>query len=388
MKPQLKKSKLLRIAIQVLFWTMVFLFPLHLYDVRIMDPQFYKREFINDLFLLALFYFNINYLIPRFFIHKKLLKYFLCVFAALLVVTSQHIVVEKIYNHKFLPQGMDVSSAKSLKSEVLLPPQPERIMRPTLRPRNWRHKDIPEPLILGLPEFLFFMIIRKALTISIVLLLMGSFYKLSLVWFNSEREKERLQKDKLNAELKFLKSQVNPHFLFNSLNSLYVLAHKKSEKTEESVLKLSQIMRYMLYDTNVEFVPLSKEIEYLHNYIDLQKLRLPEFLEISFLVEGVTDSLRIEPMLLIPFIENAFKHGISYSESCKINILINIKGNQLILETENKVFQQKTANNQGGIGLVNVKERLNMLYNNKHELAILKDEIIFKVKLQLQLNKI
>lgn len=388
MEPQSKKSKVLRIAIQVLFWAMVFLFPLHLYDVRIMDPQFYKRELINDLFLLGLFYFNINYLIPRFFIHKKLLKYFLCVLAALLVIAGQHIAVERIYNHKFLPENMDTSSAKNLRNEAFFPPPSEKIMRPTLRPGNWENRNIREPRILDLLGLLFFMIIRKTLTIPLVLLLIGSFYKLSLLWFDSEREKERLQKEKLNAELKFLKSQVNPHFLFNSLNSLYVLAHKKSEKTEESVLKLSQIMRYMLYDTNVESVSLNKEIEYLHNYIDLQRLRLPKFLEISFLVEGVTDNLRIEPMLLIPFVENAFKHGISYSENCKIFILIKIESDFLILETENKIFQQKTANNYGGLGLANVKERLNMLYNNRHELTILKDETTFKVKLQLQLNKI
>ncbi|MGF7230806.1 sensor histidine kinase [Arachidicoccus sp.] len=386
MELKFRIAKVWRIAAQILFWIVVFLAPLYLYQGRLMNLQFYKREFINDLFLLFLFYFNVNFLIPRFFIYKKWVKYFLLVFISLVAVGVQQIAVEKIFDPKHLPEN-NIAAVKATEEGKFSNPRP-KMMERTSTWRGWTDGEVDDPEIWGLPQFLFFIILKKALTTSLLLLFLGSFVKLSIVWFNTEGENERLQKENLKTELKFLKSQVNAHFLFNSLNGLYVLAHMKSENTEGGILKLSQIMRYMTYDTNVDFVSLSTEVEYLQNYIDLQTLRLPEFLEIAFLVQGIKDNLKIEPMLLIPFIENTFKHGISYNEKCRIDIQITIKDDQLVLETENRIFPPKVIREFGGIGLVNVKERLRILYGQRHHLSVLNIGKSFKVKLQIQLNTI
>jgi len=197
-----------------------------------------------------------------------------------------------------------------------------------------------------------------------------------------------LETEKLASELAFLKSQINPHFLFNTLNNVYSLAFKKSDDTPDAIIKLSKLMRYMLYESNENQVFLSKEIEYLHNYIDLQKLRLPNTIKIIFNVEGDIEGRLIEPMLLIPFVENAFKHGISYVDNSKISISIKLSAYELLFVIENKINNAKITEESGsGIGLSNVKRRLTLLYPNKHTITINDNNDEFKVTLKINLEK-
>ncbi|GAA4334277.1 sensor histidine kinase [Mucilaginibacter gynuensis] len=204
---------------------------------------------------------------------------------------------------------------------------------------------------------------------SLLFVFLSIVLKFSVDWFTNERVQRDLETQRLSAELSFLKSQVNPHFLFNSLNSIYSLAYQKSETTPEAILKLSEIMRYMLYESNDNKVDLEKEIHYLQNYIDLQKIRFGHKAFIDFKVNGSIDNQRIAPLLLISFIENAFKHGVANDPNSPIKMLINVDNGHLSFYIENK----KHNNNRdasGGIGLNNVKRRLNLLYPKKYNLTI------------------
>jgi two-component system, LytTR family, sensor kinase len=205
---------------------------------------------------------------------------------------------------------------------------------------------------------------------------------------------EKLKKDAENRkaldELKLLKQQVNPHFLFNSLNSIYSLANKKSDLTTEAVLKLSGTLRYMLYDVNQQVVYLNKEIEHIRNFIELQKFRLTEDTEIIFNVSGETDKFLIEPLLLIPFVENAFKFGVDNRRRSFIHINVKVEQSELKFEVKNRVVNKPGTDDEertGGIGLSNVKRRLEILYPDRHELRLIEELDVFIVYLGIKLRK-
>jgi len=210
-------------------------------------------------------------------------------------------------------------------------------------------------------------------------------------WLESQREKKELQSQTLQSELKFLKSQINPHFLFNTLNSLYALTLKKSDQAPEIVLKLSEMMRYMLYECNEREVPLSKEINYLKNYLELEKIRQGKKMEINFAMDGEVGHQKIAPLMFIPFVENSFKHGISNQISAGyVNILLEINQNEVTVTIENSKtasVPSPSGKKSGGIGLVNVKRRLDLLYPDKYDLIIDEDPNTYTVKLCIDLEK-
>ncbi len=207
-------------------------------------------------------------------------------------------------------------------------------------------------------------------------------------WKKREKQLKESEREQLKSELSFLKVQINPHFLFNTLNSIYSLSVIKSDKTPDVVLKLADLMRYMIYTSSQKYVDLEAEIEYIKSYVDLQKLRLFDTVKILFDIKNSDDAHKIEPMLLIPFVENAFKYGISYTENCEIKISIQIKNNKLSLITENTVFNKKAEiENESGIGLTNVKRRLKLLYPDKHILKISEKDNQYKINLIINLSK-
>ncbi len=220
--------------------------------------------------------------------------------------------------------------------------------------------------------------------ISIIFLFLSTVLKFTVDWFLNERIQRDLENQRLSAELAFLKSQINPHFLFNSLNSIYSLAYQRSATTPDAILKLSEIMRYMLYECNDNKVDLSKELQYLQNYIELQKIRFSDKAYIDYKVEGKVVAQQIAPLLLIAFIENAFKHGVANNPLTPIRLLIDVDDEHLHFYMQNK----KHTNNRdasGGIGLNNVKRRLNLLYPNKYNLDIRDEADTYTVELSLVL---
>ncbi|GAA4103169.1 sensor histidine kinase [Mucilaginibacter panaciglaebae] len=201
--------------------------------------------------------------------------------------------------------------------------------------------------------------------------------------------KERENID-LQSELTFLRSQISPHFMFNVLNNLVSLARKKSDKLEPSLINLSQLMRYMLYESDDNRVFLGKEVDYLKSYINLQMLRYGSNVKINLQTFGELDMYTIEPMLLIPFVENAFKHGIGMIENPVINILVSVDSdkNELHFEVDNIISPQDVSkDSNSGIGIVNVRRRLAILYPGKHNLDIVNERNTFTVNLYITLSK-
>ena len=209
--------------------------------------------------------------------------------------------------------------------------------------------------------------------------------QLAIGWFDTQKLKTELMLEKQSGELALLRSQINPHFLFNTLNNIYSLVYKKSEDAPEAVMKMASIMRYMLYDATTDKVLLEKEIEYLKSFIELEKLRIihRDFVELT--ISGDVEGRTMAPMLLIPFVENAFKHGSRNVSNPGIRINLSVGTNQIMFEVSNHVRKNPTiAKDQvGGIGLSNIRRRLNLLYPGKHQLEISSNEETYNVQLML-----
>jgi two-component system LytT family sensor kinase len=196
----------------------------------------------------------------------------------------------------------------------------------------------------------------------------------------AKREKETLDK---TMQLIFLQSQVNPHFLFNTINDIYALSLKKSDKTPEALLQLSGLLRYALYDNKEMMVPLNKELVYINDYLNLQRTGYENLFYVTFETEGNNDNWNIPPMLLLPFVENACKHGVTNDESNPVRIFLSVNDGQLIFTVANRIrVAQKDA--EGGIGIENIRRRLELLYPAKHSLRIKEDNDTFIVQLQIE----
>lgn len=228
---------------------------------------------------------------------------------------------------------------------------------------------------------------------NVVVLLVSTVLRVVMDWWRYQNEKQVLVTQTVQSELRFLKSQINPHFLFNTLNNLYALTLKKSDKAPEIVLKLSEIMRYMLYECNERQVPLSKEIQYIYNYLDLERLRQPKDADIQFVVEGHISDQMVAPLLFVPFLENSFKHGLNHTVNGAgfVRLKLHVQKDELEFVIENSKVPHIPRQNHarsGGIGLVNVRQRLQILYPEDHNLEILDEPNRYVVTLLLKMNMI
>ncbi len=293
------------------------------------------REFTGYVFILCSFYLNYFLLLPKLYDRKKYTLYLLCILVCFSVVSS-------------LPH-------------VLFPWHPSFL--PDLSPPN-------EVLMhIGHNFFVFLMMVFVSFTLNI-----------------NKRLKQTL-KEKLDVEISYLKAQVNPHFLFNSLNSIYSLALERSEKTADAVVRLSHLMRYVLTESNRDRVPLEKEINYISDYIQLQQIRLGETIPIRYALSGEFNPYTIAPLLLIPFVENAFKHGVTTGPDAEIQIAISVYGHLLNLTVNNpKAEDADGLEDRTGTGFENIRNRLTLLYPGKHELRIEDSHLFFIVYLRLDLS--
>ncbi|MEZ4687735.1 MAG: histidine kinase [Bacteroidia bacterium] len=225
------------------------------------------------------------------------------------------------------------------------------------------------------------------LVITAFVLLVANAYGFTYAWFEEQKTRRKIEGEKLKAELAALKHQINPHFLFNVLNSLYGSAlENDDEPTAEGIAKLSHMMRYMLYESNDDAVSLQKELDYIQDYITLQRMRISEEVEVSFHIHGEPGGHFIPPMILQPFVENAFKYGISQVRPSSIEIQVEIATRHLhfsVKNTRHPVIQEDTRNK--GIGLKNVRKRLDLLCRNCYQLDVQADEQFFTIQLDLEL---
>jgi len=302
------------------------------------------KELINVIFYAAVVYINLFILIPKYLKQKSIWIYLLSILIAVLLITPI----------KTLVYFFIYSSYPDVQVYFIN--------------RQW---------------YIFF---------SSILIIIGSTgFKIFNDFAFHQRERQELQKRTLESELNFLKSQINPHFLFNTLNNLYALTLKKSDDAPEIVLKLSEMMRYMLYECNERRVSLVKEINYLKNYLDLELIRQGELVEIEFNLEGKIDHQKVAPLVFIPFVENCFKHGLK-NEIGKGYVKINMKVSDDAVDMEIKNSKTTSLPSQpgkgrsGGIGLVNVKKRLKLHYGKSYNLDITDNPNDFIVQLYIQLD--
>jgi two-component system LytT family sensor kinase len=307
----------------------------------------------NMLFVLASS-LNTMWLMPRFFVRKKYLIYFV---AFILVLLSFSILIS-IYNYWILQHFPGIEDGYF--SAINIGMKGTEI--------SWVNYYLSVIPSVFLVMFLF------------------SIGFLTQQYFQIKKQQDAIRKQQVEAELNLLKSQINPHFLFNVLNSIYSLSLKKSDKAPEIVLKLSDILRYMLYETKQERVALNKELNMIEHYIDIERIRIDSKQQITLKATGDAQPYVIAPALLIPFVENAVKHGIdSMSEHAYVNISIEISNGTLHFNCINN-FKEVKAKTVGGIGLENVQKRLQLIYPQKHNLSIKSENAVFMVSLNLKLN--
>jgi sensor histidine kinase YesM len=313
------------------------------------------RPFIQDIFadfmLLCFFYLNYYVLLPRFFFNRKYFLYVLYVLLSTFIVfTVSHYVVNHLI--KIRPEApMDAYS---------IPHGPSP-------PKEQSH------------IFFLFDEMRRHL----YLFFTAAFFSFLL------RTRERLaqlNEEKLQAELSSLKSQINPHFLFNTLNNIYVLSLKKDDRASEAIVHLSGLMRYVTKDANDYKIPLQTEIEYIRNYIELQKARLNNTTDVRFECSGDPGNKEITPLVLITYIENAFKHGINPDvDDCIVEITLQVTATGIKLSVFNKKVQACSKTESTGIGMSNTSDRLKHFYPGKHTLQISENEETYSVTLSIEL---
>jgi len=303
---------------------------------------FYLPLILNSTFLIIIFYTNYYYFIPKLFFERSYWLYTLVCFGCLVLILCIPLLVFNLLGEPPLP--------------------PIKIM-----PEVPRREIIPAGFI------------------TLLLMYLVAFF--ASIGLRINNRLKQAEQEKLSSHLSYLKTQINPHFLFNTLNSIYAVAIVSSPQAAEMVEKLARIMQYTLKETQKDFVALDKEMDFIRNYIDLQKVRLDSSIELFFRELGDYTGYKIAPLLLIPFIENAFKHGINAEEDSRIQILINIKNDDLnLIVKNNKVSIERTDENASGIGIENTRHRLQMLYPSDHTLTISDTEKYFEVSLLIHLK--
>ena len=320
------------------------------------------RDFIAQVFLIAFFYLSFYYIIPRFYFNKKYLPFFLLLIASFLVVT---LLPSLLTGH--FPFAHNSPPHPPLEHQ----PPPSFGPMPAATPL---HREPPQE-----PNSNFIFVISH----DIFLFFLVFFFSLNL---NISSRYRKMQQEKADAELSYLKAQINPHFLFNTLNSIYALAIKKSDDAPAAIVKVSEMMRYVLYEADKDFVPLKKEMNYITNYIRLQEMRFKKSVSVSYETTGTPEGKKIAPLLLITFIENAFKYGVNPESESLISIVIAVNKNDLKMEVHNqKFFRSNATMEAGGIGIENARKRLDLLYGAGYSLLIKDNAEDFFVSLKMNL---
>ena len=341
----------------VCFFSLPFIFRLRTRLIPQTDNMIVSYVIIS-LCLFIFYYLNTSVLIPKLFKPKRWLLYLSCVLACFIIFMFAP---KPIANAIAPPESADeFYSSRNL-------PKPPDAEAEFEKRKNITHYPSS--------YFGFVLVFLVGLVVTSI-----------QEWSKSEETKKEMEREKLNTELSLLRSQINPHFFFNTLNNIYSLAIIKSDETAASILKLSSIMRYVLTETDKEVVPISNEIEFLQNYINLQSVRLTDKVKMDVDINPAGADKQVAPLLLIAFVENAFKYGVSTIEPSFITIRLTTEGNTLQFFVENHIVQAaKSSTVNTGIGIANVKRRLELLYPGKHRLTITEKNDLYTVNLEIYL---
>jgi sensor histidine kinase YesM len=287
----------------------------------------------------VIFYTNYSLLVPHLLLKKKKILYLLSIIILLIVA---YLIISNVFNFDFY------------KNQNLLDKRPSKFI-----------------------IIIFF---------NAVIIIIGTVIRVYEQWIENDKIKTEIEIQKNKTELEALKNQLNPHFLFNSLNSIYSLTVKKSNDAPEAVIMLSELMRYMLYKANDSKVLLKDEIQYIENYIKLQRIRIAKNENVKTNIKGIITSQKISPLLFISYIENAFKYGTDFKGNTEVEITISIADSELHFKCSNIIGNKAKDKESFGIGMQNTKNRLELLYPNKHWLTTVEKDNKFWVDLKLKLD--
>lgn len=352
----------------IAFWALLFASPL-LFG-RFEDSIEWDHIFnvwLNFLPLVVLFLVNRFVLLPTLFFKNKRPLYF--ILASLLII--------------FLSITVNVTKEKDKPN---FPPQRAQQTRKDLPPPGHLERDLPRP-----PDFKHgnrnpkpIPVYANFLILAVLLVGFDTGLQISMRWSNLEQEKFKLQKENVENQLAFLRNQVSPHFFMNTLNNIHALVDIDSEEAKESIVKLSNLMRHLLYDSEERETPIKKEIEFIQSYIELMRLRFTDKVSIAVEIPNKIPDKTIPPLLFTSLLENAFKHGISYKNTSFIKIQMSFTEDHLNFNIENS-NHSKATEDSSGIGVENTKKRLNLLYKNLYDLTISDTKEKFAVNLNIPL---
>ena len=346
---QRSKSKLITILVHILVWGVfglaIFFYQPFLSGIDI-PYQFWIKQIIVLTLLVMAFYFNSFILVPRFLLKNRTGYYFLSIVALVLAIVFLSGWVDKVLN---MHQLFDIAFHK-------------RNMAENADLLKHRHPPRKRGGVVD------------TLTLTICALVLGISTSMTTIqkWQKDKQEREDLEKDKVTSELSFLKAQINPHFFFNTLNNIYALTVVDAEVAGKAIHQLSRMMRYLLYDTQAGHTMLSQEIAFVKDYISLMQLRLTDVVKVNIDTPSNLKDEPIAPMIFLPFVENAFKHGVSATQDSHVDIIIWQRDKVLDLTVKNSIMNDNSVSldTNSGIGLVNTKRRLDLLYPGKYKLDI------------------
>jgi sensor histidine kinase YesM len=318
-----------------------------------LPPEFWVKQVFLIVFLITIFYSNSSILIPRILLEGKNYMYILVILVGAVLFYGMIVYFEQAIGYN---KAMHVTF------------NPDKVFEPKKR---WIPGDIFQLLLY---------VISIGLSTSVALV---------QKWQTDESLRREMDRERINTELSYLKAQINPHFFFNTLNNIYALTNLDVSKAQEALLKLSRMMRYVLYENQKNETLLSKEINFIEDYIELMKMRLSSKVKLNIQIEEPKENLIIAPMLLLPFLENCFKHGVSSQRETEILIKVEVMGDTLFFETRNHIFPVNPDSpeaHENGIGLTNTQRRLSLLYPNKHRLKLGKEESTQEYWVNLTIN--
>lgn len=359
----MNNKKIVSVLTHVAAWACFFFLPYLVFFPRLREFSMSEHMLVtiicNNIFLVFFYYLNTLILIPKLMVHKRWLWYILSLMACLLIflytpkaIATLIVQPEYIYqDHAYVRNPAFIGVPR------------------TTHPPRWRPRTAADPYntVLFLLVFAF-----------------GTCISITQRWLRTEQTRKETENEKLNTELSFLKSQVNPHFFFNTLNNIYSLAVVRSEKTAPAVMKLSSIMRYILTETERNLVPLRNEVDFIHNFIELQQVRLTDKVKLDFAAEGSVDDMLVAPLVFIPFVENAFKYGVSTKEASSITIRIRAAGGKIFFDCTNYIVpSENNLTENTGIGINNVKRRLELMYPGRHVLVTKEENRYYTVHLEI-----
>lgn len=373
-----RQIKIIKILGHTVPWIILLIMPLIVFGREEGDAPWgqYIKQLITPVSFIVIFYLNFLFFVEKYIFKSNIKKFFLANFITYAIICALHFLWFRVIIPDTPPPTVKlIEKVEELQQEIAVlkrgddapfmanDHQSEITVKPISKTESKAHEARKKLRWWHIFTDIFTFILITGIAVA---------FKSTISWFENEEKRQEEEKQKVEAELKNLKSQINPHFLFNTLNNIYALIAISQDKAQEAVMSLSQMLRYVLYDDDKMFVPIQKEVDFINNYISLMKLRLTKQVEVNVVTNvDKNPEMPIAPLLFISFIENAFKHGVTNNQPSHIHFSIEtIDANTVRCELRNSYFPKSEEHDKSGsgIGIENTKRRLQLIYPNAHTL--------------------